>query len=407
MINRRADRLESSRMRLLGQTNLAGFGNGGEGLGLVAQPRRRTLFIAHVSGPKDFSAVDVTDPRRPRVVYQRALPHPGVRSNSLSISGEILAVAYEVASPGSHPAGVEFLDVADVENPRTIGFLDTSGPRSRGVHWVWLLGTRAFLATGTRDSDPTHPLDDQLVMIADVADPARPRELGRWWLPGTQRDDGAPQPVRHPVHDEGFRPHNINVYPERPDRAYIGYADAGVVILDIADPARPKPVSRLDYHPPMPGFTHTVVPLLTRGLLAVTDEAVTDHCLDHPKLLWLMDASHETNIVPLSTAPLPPAEDYCTRGGRFGAHNIHENDPTPTAWHSDTEIVGAFFNAGVRAFDVSDPFHPREVGHLIPAAPPRSPVGAIQINDVYVDERGIIYAVDRYAGGMYTIERTA
>jgi hypothetical protein len=28
--------------------------------------------------------------------------------------------------------------------------------------------------------------------------------------------------------------HNTNVYPRRPDRAYIGYIDGGAVILDIS-----------------------------------------------------------------------------------------------------------------------------------------------------------------------------
>jgi hypothetical protein len=87
-----------------------------------------------------------------------------------------------------------------------------------------------------------------------------------------------------------------------------------------------------------------------------------------------------------------------------GAHNLHENDPTGVAWRSDDVVVGAFFNGGVRAYDVRDPFHPREIAHLIPAAPPGSPVGAAQVNDVFVDELGLVYAVDRFTGGLYVIE---
>jgi hypothetical protein len=186
----------------------------------------------------------------------------------------------------------------------------------------------------------------------------------------------------------------------------VGYLDGGVVILDLSDRSRPRLVSRLDYHPPLPGFTHTVLPLLGRGLLAVTDEAIRDACEDHPKLLWLMDCSVETNVVPIATAPLPPAEEFCGRGGRFGAHNLHENDPVATAWRSEEVLVGAFFNAGVRAYDVRNPFQPREVAHFVPAAPPGSPAGAVQVNDVYVDERGVVYAVDRFTGGLYVLEMT-
>src|SRR5205807_5051995 len=144
------------------------------------------------------------------------------------------------------------------------------------------------------------------VVILDLSAPARPVEVGRWWLPGTQEGDGAEPPARHePRFDHGFRSHNVNVYPERPDRAYCGYIDAGVVILDTSDRSRPRMVSRLDYHPPMPGFTHTVVPLLSRGLLAVTDESVRPGGADWPKHLWLMDASVETNPIIVGTAPSP------------------------------------------------------------------------------------------------------
>jgi hypothetical protein len=131
---------------------------------------------------------------------------------------------------------------------------------------------------------------------------------------------------------------------------------------------------------------------------------VEDRCADYPKLLWLMDGRTESNIVPLSTAPMPPLAQFCQRGGRFGAHNLHENDPVGTAWHSEDFLVGAFFNAGVRVFDVRDPFRPEDVACHVPTAPPRSPAGAVQINDVYVDERGVVYALDRHTGGLYTLE---
>jgi hypothetical protein len=399
---------EAHNLRVLAQCDLAGRGNGGEGMGILAARGRRTLFIAHESGPRNFTGVDVTDPRRPEVVCTVDLPHPEVRSNSLAVCGDLMAVAYQSARPGGTPAGLEILDVADPGRPRRVGFFDASGPFSRGTHFVWFVdGEFAYLSTGMPDFEPSHPKDDQLVLVLDLRNPTRPTEAGRWWLPGTRRGDAEPPPRRHPRFDGGFRAHNVNVYPRRPDRAYVGYLDAGVVILDISDRAHPSLVSRLDYHPPLPGFTHTVLPLFDRELLAVTDEATTDGCQDQPKMLWLMDASHETNLVPIATAPLPAAEEHCGRGGRFGAHNLHENDPVPTAWQSEDELVGAFFNAGVRVYDVRDRFQPREVAYLVPPPPPGSPAGAVQVNDVYVDERGLIYAVDRFTGGLYVVERTA
>ena len=95
------------------------------------------------------------------------------------------------------------------------------------------------------------------------------------------------------------------VFPERPDRAYMGYIDGGIVILDISDKSQPKLVSRVDYHPPFPGFTHTVLPLFDRGLMIVADEATGDEGTDWPKLLWMVDIREETNPVIYLDAALP------------------------------------------------------------------------------------------------------
>jgi hypothetical protein len=395
--------LESTGMRMLGHHDLGGYGTCGEGTALLVRGGRRYLYIANERGPVNFSVVDVTDPRSPELLAQTRLPHPDVRSNSLALGDDLLLVAYQVARRGLQPAGIEVFDLADPVTPRTIGFCDLSGPGSRGTHWVGYTGGRyAFAATGTPDSRPRDERDDQFPVFIDLSVPGKPIEAGRWWLPGTLTGDDAPPPERHPKWDAGFRAHNINLHPSRPDRAYVGYIDGGVVILDIADVARPRLIARLDYHPPMPGFTHTVLPLLDRGLLAISDESVADAAADYPKLLWFADVSHETNPVILSTAPMPPVAEFAGRGGRFGAHNLHENEPFDWSWRDENVVFGTFFNGGVRAFDVRDPFQPREVGALVPQAPN----GAIQINDVYVSAEGIVYAVDRAGAGLFIAEFT-
>lgn len=75
-----------------------------------------------------------------------------------------------------------------------------------------------------------------------------------------------------------------------------------------------------------------------------------------------------------------------------------------TSWRSDHIVIGSFFNAGVRAYDVSNPYQPQEVAYFVPGAPRMAPTGAIQLNDVYVDDRGIVYTVDRHVGGLYILE---
>jgi len=393
--------------KLLAHHELGGFGGLGEGMSIqIARDGRRILWLAHESAPKNFTGMDVTDPKNPRVVVQTDLPQPHMRSNSLEVSGDIMAVAYQVQKAGMQPAGMELFDISIPENPRSIAFMDASGPHSRGVHQLWFCdGEYVHMAASAPDFVPRNPKDDQFYRIIDVKNPSKPTEVGRWWLPGTREGDDAPPPVRHiPANDYGFRAHNTNVYPQRPDRCYLGYLDAGMIILDIADKSAPKQVARWDNSPPYVGFTHTVLPLFDRGLFVVSDESVVDEGADWPKLIWILDGREEGNPIPISTCPPPARDVYARRGGRVGAHNLHENVPLPTSWFSDQVVIGTFFNGGLRAYDISNPYQPTEIAHFVPPAPRLSPVGAIQLNDVFVDERGIVYTVDRHSGGLYVLE---
>ncbi|MFT8243082.1 LVIVD repeat-containing protein [Roseomonas sp. BN140053] len=393
--------------RLLSHHELNGFGGMGEGLSIqIAKDGRRILWSAHESAPKNFTGIDVTDPRALKVVVQTSLPQQHMRSNSLEVVGDTMVVAYQTQQVGQQPAGFEIFDISRPEEPRSVAFFDASGPHSRGVHQLWFCdGEYVHMAAGAADFQPRNPKDHQCYRTVDIRDPTRPREVGRWWLPGTREGDAAPPPERHGGRwDSGFRAHNTNVYPQRPDRAYLGYLDAGMIVLDIADKANPKVVSRWDNSPPYYGFTHTVLPLFERDLLVVTDESTVDGGADWPKMIWMVDNRDETRPVPISTCPMPDVAAYAKRGGRCGAHNLHENVPLPTSWFSDQVVIGTFFNGGLRAFDISDPYRPSEIAHFVPAAPRNAPTGAIQINDVFVDERGIVYTVDRHLGGLYVLE---
>jgi hypothetical protein len=243
-------------------------------------------------------------------------------------------------------------------------------------------------------------------MIVDLEDRANPKEVGRWWLPGQRKGDPEGPLKRHEAqYDFGYRPHNILCFPERPDRAYMGWIDGGIIILDISDKSRPKLVSRVDYHPPFPGFTHTVLPLFDRGLLVVADEATGDEGTDWPKLLWMVDAREETNPIIISTMPNPDNFEELHRvGGRIGAHNIHENDPQPGSAILQNTVVAAWFSAGLRIYDISNPFRAEEIAAFLPETPEGQ--RGCRISDCFVDDRGIVYAADRARGGIYVLEYT-
>ncbi len=397
---------EIRNMRLISHHDLNGFGNVGEGVHLhQTREGRRILYLAHESAPKDITSVDVTDVANPRVIAQTDHAYSHLRSNSLSIVDDLMLVAYQSVEPGQPGTGMGVYDVSNMEEPRRIGFLDLGGPWSRGCHVLWWVdGNYAHLSTGAPDFQPRDQKDDQFYMIVDVGDPTNPVEAGRWWVPGTREGDDAPPVGRNPVIDSGHRLHNANVYPQRPDRAYCAYLDSGVAILDISDVANPSVISRINPSPPFPGFWHTALPLFSRDLMVVTQEAVRENGEDYPKLIWMMDIRDETNPVIISTFPMPDTNDFFNRPGRFGAHNVYENQPGPTCFQSDTLIFGTFFNAGVRVFDTSDPFRPEEVAYFVPPTPEGAASNGV--NDVFVDENGILYVVDRLKGGLYILELT-
>jgi hypothetical protein len=155
-----------------------------------------------------------------------------------------------------------------------------------------------------------------------------------------------------------------------------------------------------------------VQPLWGRGLAVVSDEAVQEKCTDSPKLVWLVDIRDETSPLIIGTAPLPDnVASLCTRGGRYGAHNLHPAFPDAVSAQLKNTFVGTFFNGGVRIYRLIDPPMTgappqiKEIGYYVPA-PAGNPGAITQINHVIVDEKGVIYAVDRVTGGLYILRYT-
>ena len=398
----------ANNMTLIGHSDLNGVGKGGEGLALRQYPSgQRVLFLAHESAPMCVSIIDVTKPEDPKVIAQIPVAHPYLRCNSLGLSGTTLAVAGQSDKVGQEGAGMTVFDVADPAHPKQLSHFDTSGPHSRGVHLWYAEGPYAYLSTGAKDFNPQNPLDDQFLMIVDLTDPAHPKEAGRWWMPGMRVGDKAPPPPRVRSFDSGIRMHTPTIAAGVPNRVYVGWIDGGWFILDTADKAHPKMIAHRSWQSQDVGFAHTVLAIPSRHLAIQTEEAIAPDCKDWPKRDWVWDISNERAPVALAVLPPPSNLDAsCKSGGRFGAHNIHQNRPDATAAHLSNTVVGSFFAGGVRAYSIANPNAPVEIGYLVDAAPAKNQSHSIQINDVYVDEHGLIYANDRLSGGLDIIRYT-
>ncbi|HTH97302.1 MAG TPA: hypothetical protein VL574_07770, partial [Stellaceae bacterium] len=336
-----------------------------------------------------------------------------VRCNSLGLQGTTLAVAHQTAKQGQPYAGLDVWDVSDYRHPKMISRLDVTGKYSRGSHYVTFTDPHwAYVTMSAPGFVPRYNsgsmADDQIFMIVDMSDPLHPKEAGRWWLPGTEASDKEPAPPRVSTFNNGLRPHTPTVFPEMPNVAWVGYIDGGWVILDISDKAHPKLITHMSFISMDHGFAHTLLPIFDKHIMIQTEEAVADNCKDWPKRNWIWDIHDLKHPYPLAIFPTPPNKDeLCKMGGRFGSHNINQNRPnSPWERKLDNTVVGAYFNAGVRIVSIRNPANPVEIAYLIPAPPPANATHAIEINDVLVDDRGVIYANDRLEGGLYVLKYT-
>ncbi|MBO0874824.1 MAG: hypothetical protein J2P19_15665 [Pseudonocardia sp.] len=346
-------------------------------------------YVAHMGGDRvGTSVVDVSDPARPRVVTQVETP-AGTHSHKVQVVDDIMVVNHErnPAEPNATEwsAGLKFFDISDPSRPKEIGFFPTPG---KGTHRMTYLEPPYIYLSGS-----DHGYSDQFLIIVDAGDPSRPVEVGRWWLPGMRIGAGE---VPGWPRRRRYAHHHANV---RGDRAYATWWDAGLVILDIADPSAPRLVSHLRFDPTQSGATHSALPLPGRDILVVTDEAV-NHGREgiFPKQVRVVDISDETKPVVVSTFPIPDG-NFADQGGRFGPHNVHEM--RPGSYRSANRVHLTYFNAGLRILDVTDPRAPIETGFYIPR--PAQGAKEIQLNDLTVTEDGLIFVTDRAGGGLYIL----
>ena len=168
-----------------------------------------------------------------------------------------------------------------------------------------------------------------------------------------------------------------------------------------AESSNLKLVGHLSWAPPFPGSNHTCWPLGDRPYLICTDEARAKQKYWDAQFMWVIDARKEDKLTPIATF-MPDREKYFNRPGRYGAHNILEHLPADGPWKDIVFLT--YFNAGLRAVNVSDPFHPKEIGCYVPALEGDRP--AVQSNDIGTDEHGRLYLIDRAGAGMHILEYT-
>ncbi len=154
----------------------------------------------------------------------------------------------------------------------------------------------------------------------------------------------------------------------------------------------------------------------TRDMLMIVDEQILNECTEPRQIVFFADITVEKRPMIVSNFSVPEKSgSFCGRGGRFGAHS--SNESMAPVFNQKLAFI-TYFNAGVRAVDIRNPYQPREVGYFIPAITEATDKRcikvdgqdkckvAIQSNNVETDDRGYIYVVDRANTGVHILEVT-
>ncbi len=417
-------------VRRLGHLDLAGAGQ--------VTVAGSHAYVGHIPSASQLgtSIVDISDPRRPRVVATITLDDQDSHSHKARVAGDIMIVNHErnmskigrraeqlpaararseraaqaradargdrrqderdrrrpaqleeFEQRGYHNGGFKIYDVSRPAQPKLICYQKTGGI---GVHRFDMDERYAYISTEMAG------YVGNILVIYDLRDPRQPQEVSRWWMPG-QHVAGGETPTwsgrRHRLH------HALRFGNEMWASCWHG----GFWVVDVSDLAQPKSAGSYNYHPLFPEPTHTVMPVPDRIggrriALAIDEEDQAQSASEEEArrgrahaCILTFDVSDLGAIKPLGQFQVSELDSPFSRtaGARFGAHQFCER-------MAGTIVHAVWFGGGLRIIDVADPLCPREVGHFIPEPVAGRP--APQSNDVALDQRGLIYMVDRHVG---------
>jgi len=350
----------------------------------------------------------------------------------------------------------EVYDVSEPSNPRLVKVVLGDLRDTHKSWWECDTGIGYLVSDGRQQGWRV----SRMTKVYDLRDPANPVFLRNFGLVGQQPGSALPDD-RVPVNLHGpisLGP-NGDASGAGKNRVYLGYGTNSRGVLQIVDRDRLLNDPSLGpLVPDAPGSSsspriapseaqllypqlgrldlfasagaHTTLPVMrvpvpdfrgntqgaVRDFVIITNEAIQNECRENRQLVYVADVTSESTPFTVANYQVPESEGgYCKKGGRFGSHSSSEQF---TPIYYQRIVFFAWFNAGVRAVDIRDPFHPVEVARYIPATTsdtePRciTTAGvetcklAIQTNNVDVDARGFIVIVDRANTGMHILELT-
>ena len=403
--------------------------------------------------PNGTSIVDVTNPKSP--IYLFHLP-VGTTGNG---GGQMVRVcdgsSLHQANPAADPNKVYMLrsfansahEIWDVTNPSSPQPVRTVQNKNAvtvdklgnvqllsGTHksW-WECDTGIAYVVGRRASDTAAGWrDGNHIMIYDLSDPKNPKFLRDWALDGQQPGGVIPPhftavpaihgPISTGVHGRVYFAYGVG------DNGVMQVADRDALLSTAATDFKSAEIGRWIMQPD--NGAHTSWPLgkysppdfkvdpgKERDIVVVVSEATQHFCSEFRHLTSMVDVTDEERPQSIATFQVPASSGgFCERGGRFGPHATNEEFGKP---YYQKLIFVSYFNAGVRAVDVRDPYNPKDVGFFIPSITQFTDFRCgtlngvanvcrqvVQTNNVATDDRGLVYIVDRANTGLHILRLT-
>jgi hypothetical protein len=107
-----------------------------------------------------------------------------------------------------------------------------------------------------------------------------------------------------------------------------------------------------------------------RDFVVPVSESLANECREFRHATFMVDITTETRPFSVATFEVPESSgQFCRRGGRFGPHSSSESF-APIFYRKLVFI--AYFNGGVRAVDIRNPYAPRDAAFYIPATTERT-----------------------------------
>ena len=356
--------------------------------------------IAYMPGSKSFPAGDPRLWRQSQamLIYDWSSPDDPTFPRYLRTFG----------LPGGQPGGTGTVPnslhgaISTFEHPQA------GQPLARGAGATDVIGNRIYAAWGVGD-DGIMTIIDRKKLLPGVV---QGKDYG-----GTYTGD-----PDKPTIDQLYGPNSptVGYFIMSPDQG--GHTSMPIFGL--------KPPSMQSYFDPSNPESAHDGHFNTRDIVVVTSEATADgsggFCQEPPHWAFTVDVTVENSMTSppgtrvehdpyqgpmvLGTMSVDPRSgaqysrgNYCTRGARFGVHSTEENFRNPL-YGKLTAI--AYFNGGLRVWDIREPQAPREVAFYVPQADALTDVAGYMTNNVEIDDRGSIYIVDRNGAGMDILQLT-